>query len=211
VVGGLLEDMAEIWNGRFQEEEYIYGKEPNEFFKAALERFNPKGAILLAGEGEGRNAVYAARRGLRVCAFDISEQAKAKALRLAEAHGVLLDYSVGDFLNMPYADGTFSVAAIIYSHFHLSMRAAYHAKINRLIQSGGLLVLEGFSADNPSLILHNPIACARGTQACYTIAEIEKDFANFEVLRLCEEAIHLRAGVAHKGKAKVIRFLGRKR
>ena len=38
------------------------------------------GRILLAGEGEGRNAVYAASLGWEVYAFDFSMVAKKKAL-----------------------------------------------------------------------------------------------------------------------------------
>jgi hypothetical protein len=92
-----------------------------------------------------------------------------------------------------------------------SVRAEYHEKIARLVQPGGLLILEGFSTNNPSLVLQSPTARSNGTQACYTVREIERDFANFEVLELREQELQLSAGTAHKGLANVIRFLGRKR
>lgn len=209
--GNLLEMMAEIWDERFKEEDYIYGVAPNEFFKNVLERFSPTGTILLPGEGEGRNAVFAGSRGLQVHAFDISAEAKKKALNLAKATGTEIEYRLGDFLSMPYADESFDVAAIIFSHFHLSIRAKYHARIATLVRPGGLLILEGFSKNNHHLVLQSPTAFFRGTQACYTIAEIESDFSDFEILQLCEDEVKLTAGKGHRGLAKVIRFIGRKR
>lgn len=70
--------MKEFWNGKYSSKEYIYGTEPNEYFKSALEKYRP-GTILLPGDGEGRNAVYAAKKGWQVTAFDFSNAAKEKA------------------------------------------------------------------------------------------------------------------------------------
>ncbi|MGQ9644743.1 MAG: SAM-dependent methyltransferase, partial [Ignavibacterium sp.] len=49
----------QYWNERFSSEDYIYGTEPNTFLKEQLENLKP-GKALFLGEGEGRNAVYAA-------------------------------------------------------------------------------------------------------------------------------------------------------
>ena len=53
--------MKEFWNERFSSDTYLYGEEPNPHFKEFIDN-NHKGNILLPGEGEGRNAVYAAFR-----------------------------------------------------------------------------------------------------------------------------------------------------
>ena len=50
---------AEFWDKRYNNEDLIYGTEPNKFFKQYIDKIKP-GRILLLGEGEGRNAVYAA-------------------------------------------------------------------------------------------------------------------------------------------------------
>ena len=67
-----------------QSEEYVYGTEPNQFFKEQLQKIIPAGKLLLPGEGEGRNAVYAAKLGWMVDAFDQSSVARTKALNLAK-------------------------------------------------------------------------------------------------------------------------------
>lgn len=61
--------MKEFWNRRYREKEFAYGIEPNEFLKEQLAQL-PPGRILFPGEGEGRNAVYAAQLGWQVNSFD---------------------------------------------------------------------------------------------------------------------------------------------
>ncbi|RLD31929.1 MAG: SAM-dependent methyltransferase, partial [Bacteroidetes bacterium] len=54
--------MSKFWDERYAPERYYYGKEPNAFFKSCIDNGKP-GKILLPGDGEGRNSVYAARMG----------------------------------------------------------------------------------------------------------------------------------------------------
>ena len=56
--------MKEIWDKRYSTAVYAYGEEPNAFFKEKLDSQNLEGSILLPAEGEGRNAVYAAKKQL---------------------------------------------------------------------------------------------------------------------------------------------------
>ena len=79
--------MKEFWNERYYENGYAYGEEANIFFKEELLKLKP-GNILLPAEGEGRNAVFAAKQGWEVEAFDISDVGKEKAIQLARKNGV---------------------------------------------------------------------------------------------------------------------------
>ena len=60
--------MSEFWDKRYGEEGFAYGKEPNEYIRAKLPLLTP-GKILFPGEGEGRNAVYAAQLGWKASAI----------------------------------------------------------------------------------------------------------------------------------------------
>ena len=73
------------WNDRYSSEEFAYGTAPNNYLKEQLEKLKT-GSILFPAEGEGRNAVFAAKLGWKVSAFDISAEGKNKALKLAEAN-----------------------------------------------------------------------------------------------------------------------------
>ncbi|MEZ0130354.1 class I SAM-dependent methyltransferase, partial [Flavobacterium sp. LBUM151] len=107
---------TERWNDRYSNEEFAYGEEPNNYFKEQIEKLKP-GTILFPAEGEGRNAVYAAKLGWTVSAFDISEEGKNKALKLAETNNVSIDYKVGELETLNYHTEQFDAIALIYAHF----------------------------------------------------------------------------------------------
>ncbi len=91
--------MKEFWNDRYSSEEFIYGKEPNKFFKSEIDKLLP-GKLLLPCEGEGRNAVYAAKLNWTVDAFDQSEKGKEKCEALADENNVSINYTVADAIEI---------------------------------------------------------------------------------------------------------------
>lgn len=64
--------MKELWDKRYNTDQFIYGTTPNGFLKSELDKLKA-GKLLLPGEGEGRNAIYAASRGWSVEAFHTSQ------------------------------------------------------------------------------------------------------------------------------------------
>ena len=74
------------------------------------------GSIVLPAEGEGRNALFALKKGWEVTAFYFSESAIRKAKTLAESHGLNLDYQVVDVLTFE-TDKRFDVLGLSYAHF----------------------------------------------------------------------------------------------
>ena len=44
----------------------------------------------------------------------------------------------------------------------------------------------------------------------YSIESIKKDFPNFDIILLEEKEIDLKEGKFHRGRSRVIRFIGRK-
>ena len=121
--------MKDLWNTRYKSQEFIYGKRPNQFFKDTLDNFNLTGEILLPAEGEGRNAVYAAQKGLSVYAFDISTEGRIKALKLAQEKNVQIRYEVGEITNLALEDPRFDVAALIFAHLPPRVRPGFHREI----------------------------------------------------------------------------------
>ena len=75
--------MKNFWDERYSIKDYVYGTKPNHFFEEQIQKLKP-GKILMLGEGEGRNAVFAAKLGWQVDAVDSSSVSKEKALKLAE-------------------------------------------------------------------------------------------------------------------------------
>lgn len=204
--------MKNMWDERYAAKAYAYGIVPNAFFKASLNKYNIKGKLLLPAEGEGRNAVYAAKQGLNVTAFDISAVGKNKALKLCQQEQVKINYAVGNFFELDIINEAYHAAALIYAHFPTEIRAKYHKKIGDLILPNGYVILEGFSKNNLKLRETNPnIGGPNNIELLFTKALIQKDFPDFEIILLEEKQIELAEGDFHKGTGSVIRFIGKKK
>ena len=78
-----MADPREFWNHRYAMPGFAYGTEPNDFLREVAPTL--KGPVLCLGEGEGRNAVFLAQRGLDVTAVDLSAIGLEKASMLADA------------------------------------------------------------------------------------------------------------------------------
>jgi SAM-dependent methyltransferase len=203
--------MKEMWDDRYSNENYAYGVSPNNYFKHAIETYGLTGSILLPAEGEGRNALYAAQKGLNVTAFDISEEGKKKALQLAKQGNVEINYAVGNFLDLDLINTQYDCAALIYAHFPTAILSIYHKKIAELIKPGGFLILEGFSTGHLELRNKNPkVGGPNKLEMLFSKETIKRDFPNFEIIQLEEVEIELNEGEFHNGTGKVIRFIGKK-
>ena len=80
-------DRVARWDERYAGREYLWDVTPNRFVERFLADLAPGTAIDLAG-GEGRNAVWLARRGWQVTLVDFSQVGLDKAARLAADNGV---------------------------------------------------------------------------------------------------------------------------
>ncbi len=205
------EPWIERWNDRYSKEEFAYGEEPNNYLKEQLEKLDI-GSILFAAEGEGRNAVFAAKLGWRVSAFDISVEGKNKALKLAEANQVSIDYQLGELQTLDYKPEQFDAIALIYAHFPADIKSVYHKTLNNYLRKGGLVIFEAFSKNHLDYIAKNPkIGGPTDLAMLFSINEIKADFANYDIIELVEKEIELSEGLFHNGKGSVIRFVGRKK
>ncbi|AKP25381.1 Thiopurine S-methyltransferase [Leptospira interrogans serovar Manilae] len=199
------------WNERYNKEEFAFGEQPNEYLKEQLEKLKI-GTILFPAEGEGRNAVFAAKLGWNVSAFDISIEGKKKAFRLAEANQVKIDYQVGELQTLDYHSEQFDAIALIYAHFPAEIKSYYHKTLSQYLRKDGLVILEAFSKKHIHYVLKNEkVGGPRELEMLFSIDEIKTDFENYEIIELEEKEIELKEGLFHNGNGSVIRFVGRKR
>ena len=169
--------MNYFWDERFKSEESVYGVEPNSFFEQVLAKFKIKGNILFPAEGEGRNAVFAATKGLNVTAFDLSVEGKKKALKLASENNVEIDYLVGEFESLNLKENSFDAIVLIFAHFHPSIRQNFHRAFSRLLKKDGVLILEGFSENNFAMPNNNG---PKNLDLLFTTDIINNDFSNLK-------------------------------
>src|SRR5258708_39639630 len=195
------------WNERYSKDEFAFGIQTNNYLKEQLEKIT-SGTILFPAEGEGRNAVFAAKLGWTVSAFDISMEGKKKAIRLAQANNVTINYQVGELQEINFDTTQFDVIALIYAHFTASIKSFYHKMLNNYLRKGGLIIFETFSKKHIDYVSKNEkVGGPKDLESLFSIDEIKSDFANYEIIALEEKEIELNEGLYHSGKGSVIRFV----
>lgn len=198
------------WNDRYSMEEFAYGTEPNHYLKEQLEKLNP-GSVLFPAEGEGRNAVFAAAKGWKVSAFDISSEGKNKALKLAEHHDVDIDYQIGELQNLNFQVEQFDVIALIYAHFPADIKSYIHQMLDKHLRKGGMIIFEAFSKKHLDYVTKNEkVGGPKDIGSLFSIDEIKADFPGYQIIELEEKEIELSEGLFHNGTGSVIRFVGQK-
>jgi hypothetical protein len=196
---------SEFWDKKFSVEEYIYGTEPNKFFKEVLNKLSP-GKILLLGEGEGRNAVYAAGKDWEVDAIDYSSVAREKAIDLAKRSGVTINYEVVQIEKFFPKSYYYNAAALIFFHLNSTKRKELHDKIIDAVAQSGFVILEVYEKDQLGKTSGGP----QNYDMLYSIDEIKNDFAELQTVYLKKEIIFLDESDKHTGEASVIRYVGKK-
>jgi SAM-dependent methyltransferase len=197
--------MQNFWNQRYDEPDFAYGTQPNAFFAQMIDTL-PPGRLLLPGEGEGRQAVYAANRGWEVVAVDYSEAGREKALRLAAEQGVDFSYTIAD-LSTYAPEGAFDLVAMIFLHLPPTIRSAVHSKLAAALRPGGHLLAEVFRPEQLGRDSGGP----KKLEMLYDEASLRADFPGFtwQQFEACE--VELDEGPYHQGKAAVWRLLGEKK
>lgn len=202
--------MKEFWNERYNANEYAYGEMPNEYFAEKLAELEC-GRMLLPADGEGRNGVFAAKLGWDVTSFDISESGKAKAERLAQKNNVIISFDIADVESIQYQQESFDAIALIFAHFHENKRKRYHQQLDKLLKSGGYLIIEAFSKTHIHYNrIDEKVGGPKDEKMLYSLVDIQDDFPNYSILELKETEVLLNEGSYHSGKGGVVRFWGRK-
>jgi SAM-dependent methyltransferase len=199
--------MKDFWNSRYSESEYVYGKEPSLFFKNEIDRLTP-GSLFLPGEGEGRNAVYAAKKGWDVHALDISEEGRKKALALAEEHRVIIRYSLESIETAPISPITFDVAAFIFVHLPPELFSVAIKKTAQSLKPGGKLIFQLYTKSQLGRDSGGP----KSIEMLFDLENFSSTLIKlgFHLPDIREEEILLNEGKFHSGKAMVIRGVAHK-
>ena len=184
-----MSDQRAFWNERFGKEGYFYGTEPNRYVAERIDVLTTPKKILFLGEGEGRNAIYAARAGHTVTALDASDIGLAKCADRAKCENLSVELIHTD---LEVWEPSESYDAVLCSFLHLPepLRSDVFAKVLSILNPGG-------SKDES---LH------------YTANALEEILERHpcDILELIETDTELNEGRGHVGIASVVRLTVRK-
>lgn len=200
-------DAAAMWDQRYAGDALLFGEAPNDYLRAQRPRLPRSGRALCVADGEGRNSVWLAERGLSVDAFDVSAVGVAKARALARRHGVKVNFAVADCDALAWPEGLYDVIAAIFVQFaDPPMRQRLFSNMIRALAPGGIVVLHGYSPKQLQYRSGGP----QRIDHLYSEVMLREHFAGLEILELMSYEAELREGHQHTGMAALIGMVARK-
>ena len=191
-----------FWDEKFSGEEYLYGIVPNKFFQQSIDKIKP-GSLLIPGDGEGRNSLYAAKLGWNVYAFDSSKRGREKALQLASDNKVKIEYEISDYLSFKSSE-KFDAIVLVFSHLPSTERQEVHRKYAGMLNPGGRIILQTFSKEQLGMNSGGP----KNLDMLFSVEELKEDFNTLTTISVENTIVELDEGPLHQGKAHVIEFIG---
>ncbi|MGH2340586.1 class I SAM-dependent methyltransferase [Segnochrobactraceae bacterium EtOH-i3] len=190
-----------MWDARFSGDGFFYGTRPNAFLTAEADRLPKSGTVLSVAEGEGRNAVWLAERGLEVTAVDASAVGLAKAERLAAERGVALHTVVADLATWEFPAEAFDVVVAIFIQFAPpAVRDHIFAGMIRALKPGGLLLMQGYRTEQLAYGTGGP----KVPELLYTVDLVQTAFASLTIRRLDAHDAEISEGTAHHGMSALL-------
>lgn len=196
-----------MWNDRYDTPDYVFGTEPADFLVAHAEHLRPGLRGLAVADGEGRNSVFMAERGVETLAMDMSPNALAKAKALAEARGVAVAHVEASITDWAWEPAAFDVVVAVFIQFLTpAERPGVFAGMVETLKPGGVLMLHGYRPEQLAYGTGGP----RAEENLYTEALLRESFAGLEILALESYDREIEEGTGHRGMSALIDLVARK-
>lgn len=196
-----------MWNERYAADTYFYGTQPNDFLAARATCWQPGQRVLCLGEGEGRNAVWLAGRGLEVTAVDLSTVGLDKTRRLAAQRGVEVRCVHADLADFEPGHDAWDGIVAIFAHLPADVRAKVWGRIPAALRAGGFLVVESYAPGQET----RPTGGPRERSWLVDPAAIGSAFGTtLDTVHLWSGEREVLEGQGHTGPALVTQYVGRR-
>jgi tellurite methyltransferase len=133
-------DTKAFWDKKYSNTQYLFGKKPAKFLAKNFDYIKQGAHVLDMGMGEGRNAVFLARKGYKVTGVDISSVAVKKSRALAREFGVRINGIVASLEKYRIPDGTLD-AIICFYYVDRNL----NKKMTKWLKPGGVLIYEAYT------------------------------------------------------------------
>lgn len=198
-----------MWDKRYSEEGFAYGTAPNDFIKAKFAHISAGGRVLCLAEGEGRNAVFLAKKGYQVTAIDQSSVGLEKAQRLADENGVTITTVVADLADYDLGNNVWDGIVSISAHVPVELRKNIHGKAVNSLKEDGVFILEAYTPR------HHEIDGIGGPPASQpammmTLTGLKQELSGLEFIIGVELDRHISEGKYHNGESAVVQVVAKK-
>jgi SAM-dependent methyltransferase len=198
-----------IWDERYSESVFAYGKDPNDFLVANIGAL-PRGRALCLAEGEGRNAVFLAGHGFSVHAIDQSEVGLSKARAFAAENGVKITTETADLGVIAIEPSAWDCIVSVFAHVPSAIRKRLHSQVVHALAPNGVFILEAYTRRQLE------IGGTGGPKAdqidlFMSLASLREELSGLDFLHAIEIERDVNEGRFHAGNAAVVQVIARKR
>jgi tellurite methyltransferase len=183
------------WDKRYREGFYDEKAEPHELLKRCKPLMERSGVVIDVAMGSGRDLLFLAREGFRVCGLERSREAIRLAREAAAREGLSMNCVRGDALALPFKPDSAGCVLVFYFLERDMMK-----DLVRLLAPGGLIIYETF--------LKRQNGLDRPRDPRYLLADGEL----FDFFRGLEPLLYEEGLFASEGKRRALaRYVGRKK
>lgn len=195
-----------MWDERYDDDDFVYGTEPNDFLKSEYTRIPKGGRVLCLAEGEGRNAVFLAQQGYSVTAVDQSSVGLQKAERLAKESGVKISTMVTDLADYDFGSEVWDGIVSISAHVPPILRKHLHGQVMKSLKVRGVFILEAYTERQLEMTgVGGPPSAQKELFMSLDELKIELDGMKFIVGEEVERNIS--EGKYHEGESAVVQVV----
>jgi cyclopropane fatty-acyl-phospholipid synthase-like methyltransferase len=141
-----------------------------------------------------------------VCAIDLSDAARDKAMKLAAEHGVTFEYIVTDVNDYEFGNNAWDAIVSISAHTDPGTRQRVFRKTLKGLKPGGVFLLEAYHPNQLNYDTGGP----RDIAWLVTLDDLHHHFSAHGILHQAELERDVSEGAYHTGKAFVTQFIFKK-
>jgi SAM-dependent methyltransferase len=136
-----------FWDERYAADEFVYGTAPNDFLVQVSGCLRRGDRVICLADGEGRNGVWLAQRGMSVLSVDVSARGLRKARALAQQARVEMQTTVADVTRFDLGRDCWDAIVSIFLHLPPKARRALHARCRAALKPGGFFIFEAYGRE----------------------------------------------------------------
>lgn len=200
-------DIQAFWNDKFQGDTFLYGEKPNNFVVENSDLLLNAKKVMCLGEGEGRNALFLADKGLEVEALDASDIALLKLKKRARENYLFITLR-HTFIEYWEPEMLYDGVVFTYLHLPKQTQKMLFEKAFECLHVKGVFIAELFSESQVNFRSGGP----KNIALLYDFNDVLAILKSLpcEIIKLSQEVIVLDEGEKHQGRGSVIRIIARK-
>lgn len=135
----------EVWDKNYSDQDYVYGEHENVFINSMSHIIPEHSKVGCFAEGEGRNAVYLAKLGHDVTAYDQSMIGLEKTKTLASQNKVDVETVAMDLTKEIVKPNQYDAAIMVFGHVPKKDQPFFMENIMNSVKKGGTVIFEVYS------------------------------------------------------------------